>query len=257
MGIRVGVVGAAGRMGSATAAAVRATEDLTLCATLDLGDPLDRLSETGAQVAVDFTTPSAVLGTVEHCVRAGIHVVVGTSGVGPPEQARIGELLSGRPGVGVIVVPNFSIGAVLMMHLAELAAPFFESVEIVEMHHPDKIDAPSGTARRTAELVAAARSRAGLGSPPDATSTELAGARGARVDGVAVHSVRLRGLLAHQEVLLGGPGETLTLRHDSTDRSSFMPGVLTAVRAVLDRPGLTVGLQPLLGLGEGSRGASC
>jgi 4-hydroxy-tetrahydrodipicolinate reductase len=198
-------------------------------------------------VAVDLTRPDAVLGNVAFCVEHGVHVVVGTSGV-DEHLDEIRDLLDVAPAVGVAVVANFAIGAVLMMRFAAQAAPYFESVEVVELHHPDKADAPSGTARRTAALVAEARRAAALPAQPDATRTALDGARGAVVDGVPVHSVRLRGLVAHQEVLLGTAGETLTLRHDSYDRASFMPGVLLAVRQVASRPGLTVGLEPFLGL---------
>jgi 4-hydroxy-tetrahydrodipicolinate reductase len=246
--LRVGVVGAQGRMGQEVCRAVRAAPDLTLAAEVDVGDDLAALASAGAQVAVDFTTPDAVLGTLEWCITAGVHVVVGTTGFDEPRLAQVSAWLDAAPGVGVVIAPNFSIGAVLLMHFAEQAARFAESVEVVELHHPDKLDAPSGTARRTAERVAAARAAAGLPPSPDATSSGLSGARGADVDGVRVHAVRLRGLVAHQEVLLGSPGETLTLRHDSFDRASFMPGVLLAVRAVSGRPGLTLGIDDLLGL---------
>jgi 4-hydroxy-tetrahydrodipicolinate reductase len=204
------------------------------------------LTDAGVQVAVELTRPDAVLPNVEFCVGHGIHAVVGTSGLDEPRLTTVRGWLAGAPGVGVVVAPNFAVGAVLMMQFAAQAARFFDSVEIVELHHPDKADAPSGTARRTAELVAVARREAGLGPVPDATVSDPDGARGAVLDGVHVHSVRSRGLVAHQEVLLGGPGETLTIRHDSTDRSSFMPGVLLAVRQVARRPGLTVGLEHLL-----------
>jgi 4-hydroxy-tetrahydrodipicolinate reductase len=197
---------------------------------------------------VDFTHPDAVLANLEHCIAHGIHAVVGTTGFDEERLAAVRRLLEAAPAVGVLVAPNFSIGALLMMRFAELAAPHFESVEILEMHHPDKADAPSGTARRTAQLVAAARREAGLGPMPDATASALDGARGADVDGIRVHSQRVRGLVAHQEVLLGAPGETLTIRHDSLDRVSFVPGVLAGVRAVADHPGLTVGLEHYLGL---------
>ncbi|HQR79909.1 MAG TPA: 4-hydroxy-tetrahydrodipicolinate reductase [Actinomycetota bacterium] len=241
--IRVGVVGAAGRMGRTVCEAVEAADGMELAARIDLGDPLPGAGD--CDVVVDFTTPDAVMGTLAHCIPAGIHVVVGTSGFDAARLAEVDELLAGHPQVGVLVAPNFSIGAVLMMRFAATAAPFFESVEIVELHHPDKVDAPSGTAVRTAEIIAAARS----GRPsPDATTTSLAGARGASVDGVTVHSVRLRGLVAHQEVLLGGVGETLSIRHDSLDRASFMPGVVLGVRKVGEHPGLTVGLDAFLGL---------
>jgi 4-hydroxy-tetrahydrodipicolinate reductase len=234
-------------MGSAACAAIAAVDGLELVARVGSADPLTTLTDAGAEVAVDLTRPEAVLGNVAFCVEHGVHVVVGTSGV-DEHLAEIRGLLDVAPGVGVAVVANFAIGAVLMMRFAAQAAPYFDSVEIVELHHPDKADAPSGTARRTAALVSDARRAAGLPAQPDATTTALDGARGAVVDGVPVHSVRLRGLVAHQEVLLGTAGETLTLRHDSYDRASFMPGVLLAVRQVASRPGLTLGLEPLLGL---------
>jgi 4-hydroxy-tetrahydrodipicolinate reductase len=248
MTIRVGVLGAKGRMGSIVSAAVRDAADLDLVAEVDLGDSLDALTDAGAEVVVDFTRPDAVMANLQWCIGQGLHVVVGTTGF---DAARLDELrswLASVPGVGVFVAPNFGIGAVLMMAFAEKAARHFESAEIIELHHANKIDAPSGTARRTAERIAAARREGGLGSMPDATSSSLAGARGADVDGVRVHAIRLSGLVAHQEVLFGGHGETLTLRHDSLDRVSFMPGVLLAVRRVGLLPGLTVGLESLLDL---------
>jgi 4-hydroxy-tetrahydrodipicolinate reductase len=234
-------------MGSAACAAIDAAAGLELVARVGSSDPLTALSDAGAEVAVDLTRPDAVLGNVAFCVEHGVHVVVGTSGV-DEHLDEIRSLLDAAPGVGVAVVANFAIGAVLMMRFAAQAAPYFESVEVVELHHPGKADAPSGTARRTAALVADARREAGLPAQPDATTTALDGARGAAVDGVPVHSVRLRGLVAHQEVLLGTAGETLTIRHDSYDRESFMPGVLLAVRQVVSRPGLTIGLEPMIGL---------
>jgi 4-hydroxy-tetrahydrodipicolinate reductase len=246
--VRVAVLGAAGRMGRQVCQAVEEAEGLTLAARLDVGDDIGSLTSAAVDVAVDFTTPDAVMGNLQHCIGAGIHTVVGTTGLSAERLATIGGWLAESPGVGCVVAPNFGIGAVLMMRFAQLAAPWFESVEIVELHHPDKADAPSGTAARTAELVAEARAGADLPPPPDATVSALPGARGAVVDGVAVHAVRLRGLVAHQEVLFGHNGETLTLRHDSFDRSSFMPGVVLAVREVGRRPGLTVGLEHLLPL---------
>jgi 4-hydroxy-tetrahydrodipicolinate reductase len=248
MAIQVGVLGAYGRMGAAASAAVEAAEDLDLVARLGSGDERSALTDAGTQVAVDLTRPDAVMDNVRFCVEHGIHVVVGTSGMSPERLAQVESWLADAPEVGVVVAPNFAVGAVLMMRFAAQAAPWFESVEVVELHHPDKADAPSGTARRTAELVAAARRAAGLGPVPDATTSDPDGARGAEVDGVHVHAVRARGLVASQEVLLGGAGETLTLRHDSTDRSSFMPGVLLAVRQAASRPGLTVGLETLMGI---------
>jgi len=235
-------------MGTQVCQAVDAAEDLTVVAAVDVDDDIKELATAGAQVAVDFTHPDAVLANLEHCIAHGIHAVVGTTGFDEEKLEAVRRLLAAAPGVGVLVAPNFSIGALLMMRFAELAAPHFESVEILEMHHPDKVDAPSGTSRRTAQLVAAARRAAGLGPVPDATASGLEGARGADVDGIRVHSQRVRGLVAHQEVLLGAPGETLTIRHDSLDRVSFVPGVLAGVRAVADHPGLTVGLEHYLGL---------
>ncbi len=241
--IRVGVVGAAGRMGRTVCEAVDAAEDMAVLARVDVGDPLELVDD--CDVVVDFTAPDVVMDTLRHCVPAGVHVVVGTSGFDAARLSQVEQLLESHPQVGVLVAPNFSIGAVLMMRFAAIAAPYFESVEVIEMHHPDKVDAPSGTAVRTAEMIAAARD--GRRSP-DATTTSMAGARGASVEDVTVHSVRLRGLVAHQEVLLGAAGESLTIRHDSIDRVSFMPGVLLGVREVGQHPGLTVGLDEFLGL---------
>jgi 4-hydroxy-tetrahydrodipicolinate reductase len=246
--IRVGVLGARGKVGTQICLGVEAADGLELVAQVDVGDDLGSLEAARADVAIDFTHPDAVMANLEHCIAHGIHAVVGTTGFDEERIATVRRWLAAAPQVAVLVAPNFSIGALLMMRFAELAAPHFESVEVVEMHHPDKVDAPSGTARRTAELIAAARAEAGLGPVPDATSDDPDGARGARVDGIAVHAVRLRGLTASQEVVLGGAGETLTVRHDSHDRASFMPGVLAAVRAVSGRPGLTVGLDAVLGL---------
>ncbi len=230
-------------MGSEVCRAVESADDVELVAAVDVGD--DREPLRGADVVVDFTAPGAVMDNVRWCLEAGLHVVVGTTGFDDDRLVTVRGWLADQPDRGVLVAPNFGIAAVLMMRFAAVAAPYFDSVEIVELHHPDKVDAPSGTARRTAELVA--RARAGRGSP-DATEQELPGARGAAVDGVRVHAVRLSGLVAHQEVLLGGHGETLTIRHDSLSRESFMPGVLSGVRWVVDHPGLTVGLEAALGL---------
>jgi 4-hydroxy-tetrahydrodipicolinate reductase len=229
-------------MGRTVCEAVEAADDMEVLARVDLGDSLDLLDD--CDVVVDFTAPDVVMRTIEHCIPRGVHVVVGTSGFDSERLEQVAELLDGTDS-SVLVAPNFSIGAVLMMRFAAVAAPFFESVEIVEMHHPDKVDAPSGTATHTAEAIAAARD----GRPsPDATRTALEGARGASIDGVTVHSVRVRGLVAHQEVLLGAAGETLTIRHDSLDRVSFMPGVLLGIRRVGSHPGLTVGLDAFLDL---------
>jgi 4-hydroxy-tetrahydrodipicolinate reductase len=247
MSIRVGVLGAKGRMGSEVCRAVEGADDLELVAPLDVDDAPSRLVDGGAQVVVDFTHPGAALDNVRFGLDHGIAVVVGTSGFDDAKYATVRGWLDATPG-HVLVAPNFGVGAVLMMQFARQAARFFDSVEVIELHHAGKVDAPSGTAVRTASLIAAARAEAGAGPLPDATTDALDGARGAVVDGIHVHSVRMPGLVAHQEVLLGTAGETLTLRHDSLDRASFMPGVLLAVREVLSRPGLTVGLEPLLGL---------
>ena len=243
MTIRVGVLGARGRMGAEVCRAVEAASDMTLVAGVDVGDDREPLRE--ADVVVDFTTPAAVMDNLEWCIGAEVNVVVGTTGFDDKRLDQVRKWLEGAPHTGVLVAPNFGIGAVLMMRFAATAAPYFDSVEIVELHHPRKIDAPSGTARRTAELVSQAR--AGRVSP-DATEEELDGARGTAVSGVRVHAVRLEGLVAHQEVLLGGHGETLTIRHDSLSRESFMPGVLLGLRWVREHPGLTVGIETALGL---------
>ena len=246
MTIRVGVLGARGRMGSEVCKVVDASADLELVSALDAGDDLEELARAGVQVVVDFTVPEVVLQNLDWVIAHGIHAVVGTTGWDEPRLEQVRAMLSGKPDVGVMIAPNFAIGAVLLMKFAEQAARYYESVEIVELHHPNKVDAPSGTARTTATTIAAGRAAAGLGAQPDATSVALEGARGAVVDGVPVHSVRLRGLLAHEEVLFGNVGETLTLRHDSLDRTCFMPGVLLAVRNIAQRPGLTYGLDSFL-----------
>jgi 4-hydroxy-tetrahydrodipicolinate reductase len=227
---------------------VEAAEDMELVAAIDVGDSVDELVRAGAQAVVDFTHPDAVMDNLEFCIDHGIHAVVGTTGFDDDRLDQLRTWLSGAPETGVLVAPNFSIGAILMMRFAAEAAPFYESVEIVELHHPDKADAPSGTATRTARLIAAARRKAGAGPIPDATSTGLEGARGADVEGIRVHGLRIRGLVAHQEVILGGLGETLTIRHDSLDRVSFTPGVLLGLRTIASRPGLTVGLEEFMGL---------
>ena len=241
--IKVAVLGAKGRMGSEVVRAVTAADDMEVVAEYDVGDTLDL---SGADVVVDFTHPDAVMDNLQACIDAGVHAVVGTTGFDDARLDQLRSWLAEAPSVGVLVAPNFGVAAVLMMQFAAQAARFFDSVEIVELHHPRKADAPSGTARRTAELIAEAR--AGMDPMPDATTSALDGARGADVSGVRVHAVRLAGLVAHQEVLLGGGGETLTIRHDSYDRASFMPGVLLGVRSIADRPGLTVGLEALLDL---------
>ena len=240
--IKVAVLGARGRMGSEAVKAVNEAKDLELVAQLDLGDSLESLVTSGARVAVDFTTPDSVMANLEFLISKDIHAVIGTTGFDDVRIAKIKSLLASSKS-GVLIAPNFAIGAVLMMEFATKAAKYFESAEIIELHHPNKIDAPSGTAARTAELMSAARKEAALPAMPDATSTSLAGARGATVGDIPVHSVRLRGLVAHQEVLLGGIGETLSIRHDSIDRVGFMPGVLLGVRQVVTHPGLTFGLE--------------
>ncbi len=245
---KVGVLGSRGRVGAEVCKAVAAAEDLALVAQVDVEDSLDDLVSAGVEAVVDFTHPDVVMDNLEFCIDHGIHAVVGTTGFDEARLARLRTWLEDSPATGVLVAPNFSIGAVLMMRFAAEAARFFESAEIVELHHPDKADAPSGTALRTASLMAAARREAGLGPVPDATTRSLEGARGADVEGIRVHGLRVRGLVAHQEVILGGLGETLTIRHDSLDRASFTPGVLTALRRIATSPGLTVGLDAFLGL---------
>ncbi len=245
--ISVGVLGSKGRMGSEVSRAIGAADDMTVSAAVDAGD--DRQALAGCDVIVDFTYPLAVMDNLRWCIDRGLNCVVGTSGFDEARLSQVRQWLDGGPDARVLIAPNFSVGAVLMMHFAEQAARFFESAEVVELHHAGKADAPSGTALRTASLIGAARASAGLGAPPDSTVTEVAGARGAVVGDVHVHAVRLAGLVAHQEVLLGGHGEILTIRHDSLDRASFMPGVLLGVRRVASLPpGLTVGIESLLGL---------
>jgi len=244
--INVAVLGARGRMGSEVVKAVEVTDGLALVAALDLGDSLDQLKGSAAHVVVDFTTPDSVMNNLEFLINNGINVVVGTTGFDDAKLATIKGWLSQNPSVGVLIAPNFAIGAVLMMEFAEKAARYFESAEIIELHHPAKVDAPSGTAARTAELMSAARKAAGLGAMPDATTTSLAGARGSLVGDIPVHSVRARGLVAHQEVLFGGLGETLTIRHDSIDRAGFMPGVILGIRKIVNTPGLTHGLDKFM-----------
>ncbi|MEU7477359.1 4-hydroxy-tetrahydrodipicolinate reductase [Lentzea sp. NPDC042327] len=244
--IRVGVLGARGRMGSEVVRAVEAAKDMEVVAALDADDPLPALVDAGAQVVVDFTHPDVVLGNLEFCIGAGIHCVVGTSGFDQSRLDAVAALLADQPSVGVLIAPNFGIGAVLLMRFSEIAARYYESAEIIELHHPRKADAPSGTAAHTARLIAAARE--GMDPMPDATTQEEPGARGAVVDGVRVHSLRISGMIAHQEVVFGGESETLTLRQDSLHRTSFMPGVVLGVREIVSRPGLAVGLDKYLDL---------
>lgn len=248
MAIKVAVLGSKGRMGSESVKAIKSATDLDLVAELDQNDSLDALVKSGAQVVVDFTHPDSVMNNLEFALKNSIHVVVGTTGFDDKRLQQVKDWLSANPGVGAVIAPNFGLGAVLMMQFAAKAAQYFESVEIVELHHPEKADAPSGTASRTAELITQARKDAKRPPMPDKTSSSLEGARGAKVGDVPVHSVRLRGLVAHQEVLLGDQGETLSIRHDSIDRTGFMPGVLLAIREVVNRPGLTFGLEHLMDL---------
>ncbi|MGI8679829.1 MAG: 4-hydroxy-tetrahydrodipicolinate reductase [Jatrophihabitans sp.] len=245
---RVGVLGARGRMGQQVCTAVDAADDLELVAMVDAGDWLFSVADAGSQVLVDFTHPDVVMDNIRFAIDQGIHAVVGTTGFTSERLDTIRDWMRDTPEVGVLIAPNFGIGAVLSMKFAQLAARFYDSAEVIELHHPDKADAPSGTAVRTAELIAAARVAAGMGAVPDATTQERPGARGADIDGVHVHALRLAGAVAHQEIVFGAQGETLTIRHDSLDRVSFMPGVLLAVRQISTRPGLTVGLEALLDL---------
>jgi 4-hydroxy-tetrahydrodipicolinate reductase len=244
--MRVGVLGAKGKVGATMVSAVQDADDLTFSAGVDAGDPLSALIESGTEAVIDFTHPSVVMDNLKFLIDNGIHAVVGTTGFTDERIEQVEKWLAAKPDVAVLIAPNFAIGAVLSMHFAKQAARFFESVEVIELHHPHKADAPSGTAARTARLIAEARK--GLPPNPDATSTGLEGARGADVDGIPVHSIRLAGLVAHQEVLFGTMGETLTIRHDSIDRTSFVPGVLLAVRKIREFAGLTVGIEPLLDL---------
>lgn len=244
--INVAVLGARGRMGSEVVKAVEAADGLALVAALDMDDSLEQLKGSAAHVVVDFTTPDSVMANLEFLIDNGINVVVGTTGFDDAKLATVKGWLAQNPSVGVLIAPNFAIGAVLMMEFAAKAARYFESAEVIELHHPAKVDAPSGTAARTAELMSAARKEAGLGAMPDATTTAIDGARGALVAGIPVHSVRARGLVAHQEVLFGGLGETLTIRHDSIDRAGFMPGVILGVRKIVNTPGLTHGLDKFM-----------
>ncbi|MER5867796.1 4-hydroxy-tetrahydrodipicolinate reductase [Kitasatospora sp. NPDC002040] len=246
MSLPVAVIGATGRIGSEAVKAVSAAADLELTAALNRNSSLEELK--GTRVAVELTHPDSVMANLEYCVRNGIHVVTGTTGWTEERLATLRGWLADAPEVGVLIAPNFSIGAVLSMKFAQQAAKYFETVEVVELHHNHKADAPSGTATRTAQLIAAARDAAGLPRQDDPTTHGLPGARGADVDGVPVHSVRLRGLLAHQEVLLGDSGETLTIRHDSLHHSCFMPGILLGVRKVVEVPGLTFGLEHFMDL---------
>lgn len=248
--IRVGVLGARGKMGSTVVDAVNSDPDMEVVSALDLGDSLEALVANKAEVVVDFTTPDSVMGNLSFLIEHGIHGVVGTTGFDEDRLVTLRNQLAKAPSVGILIAPNFGLGAILMMEFAKKAAPLFESVEIVELHHPNKVDAPSGTAKRTAELISDARARARSAAMPDATKESLAGARGAEVGGIPIHSVRARGFVAHQEIIFGGVGETLTIRHDSLDRQSFMPGVLLGIKRIPSAPGLTVGLERFLELGK-------
>jgi 4-hydroxy-tetrahydrodipicolinate reductase len=241
--MKVAVLGAKGRMGAETVAAIENTSDLTLSSALDLGDSLDQLIKTGTEVVIDFTHPDSVMKNLEFAINNGIHVVVGTTGFDDKKLSELKNLLSKNPKVGALIAPNFGLGAVLMMQFSQKAAPYFESVEIIELHHANKVDAPSGTAIRTAELITDSRKQSKKGEMPDASKTIIPGARGAKVGDVPIHSVRSHGYVAHQEVIFGDSGETLTIRHDSINRTGFMPGVLIGVRNVAKHPGLTVGLE--------------
>src|SRR5262249_20594773 len=244
--MRVGVLGAKGKVGQTMVAAVEAAEDLTFTTGVDAGDPLSQFVDTRTEVVIDFTHPDVVMANLQFLIDNGIHAVVGATGFTDDRIGQVRTWVEGNPQTAVLIAPNFAIGAVLSMHFAQQAARYFESVEVIELHHPHKADAPSGTAARTARLIAEARK--GMPPNPDATSTGLDGARGAGVNRIPVHSVRLAGLVAHQEVLFGTQGETLTIRHDSLDRTSFVPGVLLAVRKVREHKGLTVGIEALLDL---------
>lgn len=248
MTVKVGVLGARGRVGSVMAQAVRDAEDLELVAEVDHDDDLQVLVDDGAEVVIDFTVPDAVMGNLEFCVTHGIHAVVGTTGFTAERVEKVRSWCEANPATGVLIAPNFAVSAVLTMAFARQAARFFDSAEVVEFHHPNKLDAPSGTAVHTAEGIAAARREAGMPPAPDATAQALDGARGADVDGVPVHAVRMQGMNAHEEVIFGSQGQTLTIRQDSYDRTSFVPGVLLGVREVAAHPGLTVGLDSYLGL---------
>jgi 4-hydroxy-tetrahydrodipicolinate reductase len=241
--MKVAVLGAKGRMGAETVAAIESASDLTLSSALDLGDSLDQLVKTGTEVVIDFTHPDSVMKNLEFAINNGIHVVVGTTGFDDKKLSELKNLLSKNPKVGALIAPNFGLGAVLMMQFSQKAAQYFESVEIIELHHANKVDAPSGTAIRTAELITDARKQSKKGAMPDASKTIIPGARGAKVGDVPIHSVRSHGYVAHQEVIFGDTGETLSIRHDSINRAGFMPGVLIGVRNVAKHPGLTVGLE--------------
>lgn len=248
MGIKVGVLGAKGRVGQTIVAAVNESDDLELVAEIGVDDDLSLLVDNGAEVVVDFTTPNAVMGNLEFCINNGISAVVGTTGFDDARLEQVRDWLEGKDNVGVLIAPNFAISAVLTMVFSKQAARFFESAEVIELHHPNKLDAPSGTAIHTAQGIAAARKEAGMDAQPDATEQALEGSRGASVDGISVHAVRMSGMVAHEQVIFGTQGQTLTIKQDSYDRNSFAPGVLVGVRNIAQHPGLVVGLEHYLGL---------
>ena len=248
MSIKVAVLGAKGRMGQESVKAISANSDLELVAALDLGDSLENLVTSKAEVVVDFTHPDSVMANLEFAITHGINVVVGTTGINEAKMDQIKTWLAANPKVGALIAPNFGLGAILMMQFSAKAAKYFESVEIIELHHPAKVDAPSGTAARTADLINQSRNSVNKVAMPDATTSKLEGARGAKIGDVHIHSVRLNGLVAHQEVILGDVGETLSIRHDSIDRTGFMPGVLLAIRNIAKYPGLTYGLESYMDL---------
>ncbi|ALP50431.1 4-hydroxy-tetrahydrodipicolinate reductase [Corynebacterium glutamicum] len=248
MGIKVGVLGAKGRVGQTIVAAVNESDDLKLVAEIGVDDDLSLLVDNGAEVVVDFTTPNAVMGNLEFCINNGISAVVGTTGFDDARLEQVRAWLEGKDNVGVLIAPNFAISAVLTMVFSKQAARFFESAEVIELHHPNKLDAPSGTAIHTAQGIAAARKEAGMDAQPDATEQALEGSRGASVDGIPVHAVRMSGMVAHEQVIFGTQGQTLTIKQDSYDRNSFAPGVLVGVRNIAQHPGLVVGLEHYLGL---------
>lgn len=248
MGIKVGVLGAKGRVGQTIVAAVNESDDLELVAEIGVDDDLSLLVDNGAEVVVDFTTPNAVMGNLEFCINNGISAVVGTTGFDDARLEQVRAWLEGKDNVGVLIAPNFAISAVLTMVFSKQAARFFESAEVIELHHPNKLDAPSGTAIHTAQGIAAARKEAGMDAQPDATEQALEGSRGASVDGIPVHAVRMSGMVAHEQVIFGTQGQTLTIKQDSYDRNSFAPGVLVGVRNIAQHPGLVAGLEHYLGL---------
>ncbi|MDO4909871.1 MAG: 4-hydroxy-tetrahydrodipicolinate reductase [Corynebacterium sp.] len=247
--INVGVVGAHGRVGQAVCAGVEAAEDLNLAAQVDKGDSLELLVENNVETIVDFTAPAVVMDTLKFCIEHNINAVVGTTGFTEERFETLRNLLKETGSTShILIAPNFAISAVLTMIFAKQAAKFFESAEVIELHHPNKLDAPSGTAIHTAEAIAEGRKAAGLGAQPDATNQSLEGARGANVAGVPVHAIRMTGMVAHERVIFGTTGQTLTISQDSYDRDSFVPGVLVGVRKIAEHPGLTIGLENFLDL---------